>query len=447
MATIDTARRQGNSADVGLVEWVLDSGSQVNVCGDLALFYNARVGEHALCFANGVTEATSVCSGVKLFVVNEHTQEQEERVLEEVYVAANGMDLFSLDYMQSKGGSRLQVAGDQSTCFLTKKTLKLKFGKKDGLYRMWVPRPALVCAGVTAQPANPTEAMQLMHQPFAHASMDVIKGMIGNKSVEGASRFKWAFRLRRKGGASAHLQALIRRLNVAHKEQAAMLHSDQGSDPEENAIVKRANETLMAKARALLAMTQLPDMLGGEALLHVVHTENVMTKKALTLKTPHQSRQRNEKLQPRMMTALFIGYSHGTEGYKTLDLVTGSVTSYRRENLRFEEAVNVDRAYAQRLLENAFLSSEHELQANIPMMHLRSVSVLQYDVKTAFLHGTLEEKVVMEQPQGFKQDGDKVVCRLIKSLYGLKQASHRGVRSAHCLAHVSSNVVALASSE
>lgn len=50
-------------------------------------------------------------------------------------------------------------------------------------------------------------------------------------------------------------------------------------------------------------------------------------------------------------------------------------------------------------------------------MHLK-----QFDVKTAFLNGDLRETVFMEQPIGFG-DGSNKVCKLKKSLYGLKQAS------------------------
>lgn len=47
----------------------------------------------------------------------------------------------------------------------------------------------------------------------------------------------------------------------------------------------------------------------------------------------------------------------------------------------------------------------------------------QMDVKTAFLHGKLEEKIYMSQPDGFicKGNEDKV-CLLERSLYGLKQS-------------------------
>ena len=45
------------------------------------------------------------------------------------------------------------------------------------------------------------------------------------------------------------------------------------------------------------------------------------------------------------------------------------------------------------------------------------------DVKTTFLNGDLDEEIYMEQPEGFVVKGqEKKVCRLIKSLYELKQA-------------------------
>jgi len=47
----------------------------------------------------------------------------------------------------------------------------------------------------------------------------------------------------------------------------------------------------------------------------------------------------------------------------------------------------------------------------------------QLDVQTAFLHGELEEDIYMDQSEGFVvPEKEKLVCRLKKSLYGLKQS-------------------------
>jgi ATP-binding cassette subfamily B (MDR/TAP) protein 1 len=48
---------------------------------------------------------------------------------------------------------------------------------------------------------------------------------------------------------------------------------------------------------------------------------------------------------------------------------------------------------------------------------------VKLNVKTAFLHGKLDDKIYMNQPEGFivpsKED---LVCKLKRSLYGLKQS-------------------------
>ena len=49
------------------------------------------------------------------------------------------------------------------------------------------------------------------------------------------------------------------------------------------------------------------------------------------------------------------------------------------------------------------------------------LEIHQMDVKTTFLKGDLEEEIYLEQPEGFIVPGqERKVCRLIKSLYGLK---------------------------
>jgi hypothetical protein len=50
--------------------------------------------------------------------------------------------------------------------------------------------------------------------------------------------------------------------------------------------------------------------------------------------------------------------------------------------------------------------------------------IWQMDVKTTFLNGNIEKELYMVQPEGFidSKDANKV-CKLQRSVYGLKQAS------------------------
>jgi hypothetical protein len=49
--------------------------------------------------------------------------------------------------------------------------------------------------------------------------------------------------------------------------------------------------------------------------------------------------------------------------------------------------------------------------------------VHQMDIKTSILHGELDEEIYMQQPDGFVIQGQReLVCKLLKSLYELKQA-------------------------
>ena len=57
----------------------------------------------------------------------------------------------------------------------------------------------------------------------------------------------------------------------------------------------------------------------------------------------------------------------------------------------------------------------------LSMVAMSSWPLYQLDIKNAFLHGNLIEEVYMEQPPRFITQGESgLVCRLCRSLYGLK---------------------------
>ena len=63
------------------------------------------------------------------------------------------------------------------------------------------------------------------------------------------------------------------------------------------------------------------------------------------------------------------------------------------------------------------------LRAVLALAVKNGLKLHQVDVTTAFLNGSLEEEVYMKQPEGFIEPGsENLVCRLKKSIYGLKQS-------------------------
>ena len=54
------------------------------------------------------------------------------------------------------------------------------------------------------------------------------------------------------------------------------------------------------------------------------------------------------------------------------------------------------------------------------------LELYQMDVKTVFLNGDIDETIYMMQPENFVSgDPKKMVCKLKKSIYGLKQPSRQ----------------------
>lgn len=58
----------------------------------------------------------------------------------------------------------------------------------------------------------------------------------------------------------------------------------------------------------------------------------------------------------------------------------------------------------------------------IVLASIHKLFIHQMDIKMTFLNGDLEEEIYMVQPEGCIVPGqENKVCKLVKSLYGLKQ--------------------------
>lgn len=70
------------------------------------------------------------------------------------------------------------------------------------------------------------------------------------------------------------------------------------------------------------------------------------------------------------------------------------------------------------------VATQTTLRTLLAVAGKKKMKVRHLDVKSAYLHGQLKEELYMQQPKGFVRRGEeKLVCRLQRSLYGLKQGA------------------------
>ena len=74
----------------------------------------------------------------------------------------------------------------------------------------------------------------------------------------------------------------------------------------------------------------------------------------------------------------------------------------------------------------SLVSSKDSLRIIMALLAHFDLELHQMDVKTAFLNGNIDKTIYMKQPENFVVgDPNKKVCKLKKSIYGLKQASRQ----------------------
>jgi len=132
-----------------------------------------------------------------------------------------------------------------------------------------------------------------------------------------------------------------------YADEGIQHHYSMPYSPQQNGVVERRKQTVVAAARVLLKQRGIPAIYWGEALMTAVHLLNRSPTKALDGKTSYEAWLRRKpavgylrvfgyltfvkelnhvgKLDDRGSSGVFISYAEGAKAYRVLDPVTQHV--------------------------------------------------------------------------------------------------------------------------
>ncbi|KAL6351159.1 hypothetical protein AAG906_031745 [Vitis piasezkii] len=242
--------------------------------------------------------------------------------------------------------------------------------------------------------------------------------------------------------------------------------------PSMNGVAERRNRTLKDMVRSMISHSTLPEKLWGEALKTAAYILNRVPTKAAA-KTPYelwtvespvslpiidqevnldpqptdnivqplianediaseeQTQQPQENITNLCKTIKFGNLSH--YGYtkpigckwifKTKRDSNGNVERYKArlvaKGFTQKEGIDFKETFSP-------VSTKDSFRIIMALVAHYDLELHQMDVKTVFLNGDIDETIYMVQPENFvSEDSKNMVCKLTKSIYGLKQASRQ----------------------
>lgn len=120
------------------------------------------------------------------------------------------------------------------------------------------------------------------------------------------------------------------------KRKGIKRHITTPSNPQQNGVIERMNMTILERVRCMLLTSGLPDKFWGEAANTAAYLINKCPSSAIEFNTPDElwngrvadysylrpfgcrayAHIRQDKLQPRALKCIFLGYPTGVKGYK-----------------------------------------------------------------------------------------------------------------------------------